>query len=62
MTNPLNNDDLLSITQFAAIVSRSRQTVYNWIEKGDVHAELVAGRWCLSRAEADAIQAKQAPE
>lgn len=56
----MNNNDLLSITDFAAIVGVSRQSIYNWMVDGTVKAEFIAGRWALKKADALKLKKERA--
>jgi len=56
----ISPDDILSIEQTAAILDVTRTTIYNMIERGDLHPIIVAERQCFDRREVERLKASRA--
>ncbi|WP_020471503.1 helix-turn-helix transcriptional regulator [Zavarzinella formosa] len=56
----LNNNEMLSITELAALLDVSRQAIYNWLESGTApRNERFGGRVLFHKAEAEQFKSNR---
>jgi hypothetical protein len=56
MNESRDSNDLINVTEFSAISTLARQTIYNRIDSKTLWAKQIGGLWLLSRTEAEQIR------